>query len=98
MNNPVALNDLELQKCLSGKCLILSTFHGFNKQDFASQKLAQEWEISKHFIIFKKNMLLLIITFKNRTNYKEQSSKLFLEDNSELLNTLSYYRTSSLLY
>ena len=33
-------------------------------------------------------MLILIITFKNRTNHKEQSSKLFLEDSSELLNTL----------
>ena len=33
-------------------------------------------------------MLLLMITFENRTNHKEQSRKLFLEDSSELLNTL----------
>ena len=88
MNNLVALNDLALQKCLCRKCLILNTSElSFNKQDFASQKLAQEWEISKHFINFKKNMLLLIITFKNRTNHKEQSSKLFLEDIPDLFNT-----------
>ena len=88
MNNPVALNGLALQKCLCRKCLILSTFQlNFNRQDFASQKLAQEWEISKHFINFKKNILLLIITFKNRTNHKEQSSKLFLEYSPDLFNT-----------
>ena len=87
MNNPVALNSLALQKCLCRKCLILIIFQlSFNKQDFASQRPPQEWEISKHFTNFKKKMLLLIITFKNRTSHKEQSSKLFLEDISELLN------------
>ena len=52
MNNPVALNDLALQKCLCRKYLkILNTFQvSCNKQDFASQKLAQEWEISKNIV------------------------------------------------
>ena len=98
MNKPVALNDLALQKSLCRKCLILSTFQlSFNEQDFASQKLAQVWEISKHLMNFRKIMLLLIITFKNRTNHKEQSSELFLEDSSELLNTFLLFTIDLLL-
>lgn len=38
-------------------------------QDFTSQKLAQEWKISKHFINLKKR-LLLIITFKNNKSHR----------------------------
>ena len=86
MNNPLALNNLALQKCLCRKCLLLSTFQlSFNKQDFASQNLVHKWEISKHF--YKLQEKHVIITFKNRANHNKQSSKLFLEDSSELLST-----------
>ena len=40
-----------------------------NKRDFTTQKLAQEWEVSEHFVNFKKNVLLLNRNFKNRINH-----------------------------